>query len=158
MVSKRWQKHKLAVFNVGLAAITLVTVLILESDRVLWQRGLVLLVSYLVLGVVIHKLNAHYANSFVKVFVAEQDAVIIGVRETLSRQKMSFTTRFEPERVCFLIDRQRLSLLVEAFPLNLPVDSHLVPVPATKVTLTPAGGIDYEMVRQLRLELDRRFS
>ena len=158
MLNKRWHKSQLAILNSGLAAFIIVTFLILGIEVALWLRLLLLFPSYFALGFLVRWLNDRFADGVVKVFPADYLAVANAVQRMLNRDRIPFFKRTNDERIDFTVRLSHFTLLVESFPLNLPIDSHLKSVPATKITIRPAGQAADPVAKKLQAQLDSLFS
>lgn len=157
MLSKRWQRHHPAVIHGGLAIWIIIAALIMQLPPALWQRlALITLVS----GVTLHAvrvLNARHADKLIKVFAADYQPVARSLQGYLNAQRIPFVKRSDDDRITFTLHRRALTVVVESYPLNLPVDDRVQPHEGTKVTVGPVAGERDRLVSHLCHRLDDVF-
>lgn len=158
MVSKRWQLQNKLILHVILAAVCLLTSLSFYLPISIWQQiALVAIVNPIIffVGRAVHR---RYAKNMVRVFEMEFEDASYVVQRALNKVRMPFSKRTNKDGiVSFHLRQADVDLVIEAFPLNLPVDSHIQTVEASKLTFTRVGPENRQLIATLRQSLDEAF-
>lgn len=137
MVSKKWQASNSWIQHAILISVGFSFYFWWHQDLLLWQKLVYPLLSLLITGIVGGYLHKRYANRMVKVFLVEFGDLSWLVQRELKARYIPFIKRTDAESVEIEIRSKGISVKVESFPLNMMMDDHLKPVPATKITFTP---------------------
>lgn len=154
MFNKPWQRQNLPILYTRLAVAVAATRMSLDFPFPWWQKILIILSSYAIVFFVGGYLHRKYANVFVKVFGTEYDVASRVIQRSLNAQRIPFTKRTYHNKVDFFIRTGDFKLVVEYFPLNLPVDDHLKTVQASKITISPVNRKNNGAAASLRNQLD----
>ena len=158
MVSKRWQRVNLITAHIGLAIGVTLPLYILEQDIDNGSKLMFIALGYLILVPSILQLHRRYANKFVRVYRCDYEMAARAIQRLLNTQRLAFAKQTYQERVVFQIRSGEMQLHVDAFMLNMPIDDHLTPEVATKLTLHPETTDNADQMRSLRLEIDEAFA
>ncbi len=135
MISNRWQKRQTVVQHATLAALCAGVFYALELSIAPWLELL------LIIGTVVGSLaagrylNRRFADTLIRVLKLEVDVTARLVQRALNSSYLPFSRQTGAEAVRFDIRGRGLTLVVEPYPLNLPVDDHIIPSMASKITL-----------------------
>ncbi len=154
MVSQRWQLQNKLIIHVTLAALVLVSS---GSFYLPWSLPLRLVFILLADGAIFltgRYLHRLYARHLVRVLVMEYDDASYIVQRALNNIKLPFRKQTANDQVRFQLRQGNMELVVESFPLNLPVDSHLATVPAARLTLSPVSPENLQLIAGLRQSVD----
>ena len=135
MVSNRWQRKQSVVQHITLALVWGLPLFLLQVNLPLWQQISLIIVTWAIafpLGVY---LNRNFATTLVRVFKHENDAVKGVVQRSLTQNYIRFSRKNLPNETHFMIRDEGLTLVLEPYPLNLPIDNHIQSVDATKVEI-----------------------
>lgn len=154
MFDKPWQRQNLPILYTRLAVAVAATRISLDFPFAWWEKLLIIVGSYALVFFVGGYLHRKYANVFVKVFEAEYDVASRVVQRALNAQRIPFTKRTYNNQVDFFIRTGEFKLVVENFPLNLPVDEHIKPVIGSKITMSPVNRKNGVVAASLRDRLD----
>lgn len=157
MTNKPWQKQQSTILYLGLAFLVGMTRVSLDSPLDGWQKLWLIVGSYVLAVPILRYFHRKYANTFVKVFVTEYEVASRAVQRFLNAERIPFTKQTRGEQVDFYIKSSGLKLVVEFFPLNLPMDDQLKTVTAAKVTISPVTSGNARVARALRQQLDHLF-
>ena len=80
------------------------------------------------------------------------------VQRALNAERLPFTKRSGDEQIVFQIRPGKMQLVVDEFMLNMPLDEHLTPEVAAKLTLLPETSDNAAQMQRLRLLLDEAFA
>jgi len=155
MVSKRWQKRQPWLVHVALALIWGSALFWLQLNLASWTKLLLIAVTTLLIALVVTVLGRRPVDTMIRVVVAERDAVAAQIQRAFSRNAVPFRKQTWTNRVRFDIPGRGLTLLVEACPLNVPIDDNIMPTMATKVTLHSPTPQTMWQGDELRLIIDR---
>ncbi len=158
MVSKHWQRTQTLIMHAGLAVGVAFPLSLFELDYPNWLKLAVVAFGYLLIIPTFHWLHRRYAKTFVKVFRCDFEVAARIVQRALNAQRLPFTKRNGGEQIVFQIRPGNIRLVVDEFMLNMPIDHHLTPEVAAKLTLHPETPDNAEQMRQLRLSLDEAFA
>ena len=155
MVSKRWQKKQSIVQHTSLSLIWGGSLFWFQLDLPTWST--LLLVGgtsalALVAGIF---LNRRYAGSLVRVLELKDEVVTHIVQRALNASYIPFSRQTTPEQVQFTLRNQGLILLVRSYPLNLPYDDHIFPVPASKIEIRGLTTTNEALVEKLCQAIDQ---
>lgn len=135
MVSKKWQKKQPVIQHVTLGIAWGFPLFLAHVDMPLPQKvGLIVMILLAVIPAGIY-LNRRLAATMVKVFQHQEEAVAGVVQRSLTKNYIRFSRRYQADETHFVIRDKGLTLVIEAYPLNLPIDSHIEPTDATKVEI-----------------------
>ncbi|MCA9998414.1 MAG: hypothetical protein KDE56_21775 [Anaerolineales bacterium] len=154
MMNKPWQKQQSTILYLGLAFLVGVTRVSLDSPLDGWQKLWLIVGSYMLALPILRYLHEKHANTFAKVFVAEYELVSRVVQRFLNTERIPFTKQTRDDQVDFYLKSNGLKLVVEFFPLNLPMDDQLQPVMAAKVSISPVTARNDQLAAALRQRLD----
>ena len=158
MVSKRWQFQNKLILNSTLAACCLATTGTLYLVPTLWLRIAIIVAANMLFVLLGRFLHRRYAHDMVRVFVMEfEDATYI-VQRALNNIRVPFNKRTKNGEISFQLRNRDVELRLEEFPLNLPVDSNLKTVDASKITLTNVSDENLQLITSLRNALDDAFT
>lgn len=135
MFQQPWQRRQNAVLHASVALLWGGSVFWLQTALPAWEKLLLIAGTISLALLAAHYLQRKYANTLIKVFRAERDVVARRVQRVFSQHYVPFRKRTESEAIRFEVRDRGLALVVESFPLNLPIDDHIVPVPATRIVL-----------------------
>ncbi|MEM8861242.1 MAG: hypothetical protein AAGD96_23190 [Chloroflexota bacterium] len=135
MVSNRWQKKQSVIQHLTLALIWGVPLLLLQVNWLPWQRLSLILVTWATVLPMGIYLNRHMARTMIRVFKHESDAVTGVVQRSLTKNYIRFSRQLIANETHFKIRDEGLTLVLEPYPLNLPIDSHIQSVDATKIEI-----------------------
>ncbi|MGB1252778.1 MAG: hypothetical protein ACPG8W_19345 [Candidatus Promineifilaceae bacterium] len=158
MVSKRWQRTQTVIAHIGLALGAAMPLYLFELQYENWIKVVGMLLGYLILIPLFRWLHRKYAKTFVKVFRCDYEAAARVVQRALNADRLPFTKRSGDEQIVFQIRPGKMKLVIDAFTLNMPLDSHLIPEVAAKLTLEPETADNAEQMAALRLLLDKAFA
>lgn len=154
MMNKPWQKQHSTILYLGLAFLVGITRVSLDSPLDGWQKLWLIIGSYMLAIPISRYLHQKHANTFAKVFLNEYEVVSRVVQRFLNAERIPFTKQTRDEQVDFYLKSNGLKLVVEFFPLNLPVDDQLKPVTAAKVSISPVTARNDQLAATLRQRLD----
>lgn len=135
MVSNRWQKQHPLIQHSFLFLLFGETILLLQLDWFVWLKVFLVALVWLIGLKLAVALNNKYAEKMVRVFRFENDIAVSIVQHVLRNRFIHFNRQNKGETTSFNLRERGLTLTVESFPLNLPIDEHIKEVPATKVEL-----------------------
>ena len=157
MVSKRWQFQNKLILNGTLAACCLATTGTLALVPNLWLRIAIIVTANIVFFLLGRYLHRRYAHDMVRVFVMEYDDASHIVQRALNSVRIPFHKRTENGQISYELHNRGVELRLEEFPLNLPVDTNLQTVDASKITLTNVSEENRQLITSLRNALDEAF-
>ena len=158
MVSKRWQRINLNVAHVGLAFGTVLPLYIFEQDMAYSTKFMLIALGYAILIPSILQLHNRYANQFVRVYRCDYEQAARAIQRLLNTEHLAFAKQTYDERIVFQIHTGNMQLVVDDFMLNMPIDDHLTPEIATKLTLQPETTENAAQMHNLRLAIDAAFT
>lgn len=135
MVSKRWQRKHTVIQHVALGLVWGLPLFLLSVDLESSVKVVLIIVALAIVIPLGYYLNYLLAETMVRVFKHEEDAVRGVVQRSLTKNYIRFSRSFVQNETHFVIREQGLTLVIEAYPLNLPIDSHIVATDATKVEI-----------------------
>lgn len=135
MVSKRWQKNLSLLHHITLTILWGGPLFLFQLDLMAWQK-----LSLIAVTIVAALLGARYLmrvlpGTLVKVFKFQADAVTGIVQRALNANMLPFSRRASGENVWFTLRTHELKVVVQPYPLNLPVDDHIRPISAAKIEI-----------------------
>lgn len=157
MVSKQWQRSQTYIAHAGLVVVAAPPFAFLETSLTFTQIIGWTLVAYAILFPLIWLLHRRYASTFVKVFRCDYEMAARIVQRALNAERLMFSKRMGNDCVVFSI-RPNQTIAVDAFDLNMMVDSHIDEVIATKVTIEPETSENAEQLQRLRNAIDKAFA
>lgn len=135
MVSKRWQKKQTYIQHMSLALFWGGPLFWLQLEIVATQK-LWLIAGTCILALVGgFLLTQRYATSLIRNFEFEDDVSAGIVQRALNGAYIPFSRQLVSDGVHFKIRDNGLRLIIESYPLNLPIDDHIEPVPASKIEI-----------------------
>ncbi|MFK7804734.1 MAG: hypothetical protein AB8G95_24065 [Anaerolineae bacterium] len=135
MFSKRWQKKQAYIQHISLALFWGGPLFWLQLDLLIVPK-LLLIAGTCVLALVGgYWLNRRFATSWIRIFEFEDDVAAGIVQRALNAAYIPFSRQPASDGVHFLIRDCGLTLVVESYPLNLPIDDHIKSVPASKIEI-----------------------
>ena len=155
--SRPWQKSQPVVAHVALGAAYGLPLYYLQTDLPSWGKIALIVATLLILVPTMRYLHRRFAKKFERILVCEYDAVARTVQRTLNAKRIPFTKRFKDDVVTFKLNRGAITLKVESFELNMPVDDHIKPIPGTRLTLTPESAENTVFLANLRQQLNESF-
>ncbi len=158
MVSKRWQRTQTFIIHLGLAVCVAYPLYLFELNYPNWLKLTTVALGYSILIPLFRWLHKRYARTFVKVFRCDFEVAARIVQRALNAERLPFTKRNGHEQIVFQIRTGDIQLVVDDYLLNLPVDHHLLPEVATKITLHPETAANAQQMQRLRLSLDEAFA
>lgn len=158
MVSKRWQRTQRLIAHIGLALGAALPLYFFETDYANWLKLTIVALGYLILFPLILWLHRRYATTFVKIYPCDYEMAARIVQRMLNAQRLPFSKQSNIEQIVFQIRSGKMKLAVDAFMLNMPIDDHLTPQVATKLTLQPETADNVEQMQRLRSALDEAFA
>ncbi len=135
MVSKRWQRKQPIIQHVALGLVWGLPLFWLSVDLTPFQKIAFSIATWVIVIPSGYYLNYRLAEKLVRVFTHEEDAVRGVVQRSLTKNYIRFSRRFVRNETHFVIPDEGLTLVIESYPLNLPIDSHIVATDATKVEI-----------------------
>lgn len=146
------------ILHTALAAGAALPLFLFEMELTNGMKLAITALGYMILIPLFRWLYRKYATTFVKVFRCDYEVAARVVQRALNAERLPFTKRSGDEQVIFQIRPGKMKLVVDAFMLNMPLDSHLTPEVATKLTLQPETAENAEQMQHLRLSLDKAFA
>ena len=135
MVSKRWQRKQPFIQHATLGLIWGLPLFWLQVDFPFLQKIWLIIGTWIIVIPAGIYLNRRLAATMVRVFEHEEDAVTGVVQRSLTQNYIRFSRRYQANETHFVIRDKGLTLVIEPYPLNLPIDSHIVPTEATKIEI-----------------------
>ncbi len=135
MVSKKWQKKHTVIQHVALGLAWGLPLFWLSVDLTAWVKVALIIGTWVIVIPLGYYLNNLLAEKMVRVFKHEEEAVRGVVQRSLTKNYIRFSRRFVANETHFVIRDQGLTLVIEAYPLNLPIDDHIKPTDATKIEI-----------------------
>lgn len=154
MVSKRWQKKQTVIQHVGLAAIWGGTLFWLQLDLLTWEKITLVVITIGLTFLIGTFFSQRPINTLEKVFKVEEDAATSLVQRALNGCSVPFSRRSRDEGVYFIIRNQDLTLLVVPYPLNLPVDDHIRPIPAARIEISGVTAANQQTAEKMCRAID----
>ena len=154
MVSKRWQRKQSFIQH---AALFLFWggILFWPQVGLPWLQKLLLILLTCTLSVVGgYLLNRRFAASLVRVFKFNDEVAIDIVQRALNANYIRFSRLSVSEEVHFIIRGEGLKLVIEDFPLNLPIDDHISTIPAAKIEIQGLNRQNNQMAEKLTEIID----
>jgi hypothetical protein len=158
MVSKRWQRSNLVITHLGLAVGATFPLYIFEQDIDSWRKILIVILGLSILIPFIRKLHHRYAKTFIRVYRCDYEQAAKVIQRLLNAQRLAFAKQTYEDRIVFVIRSGNMQLLVDDFVLNMPIDDHLKPEIATKLTLQPETDENADQMEHLRQIVDETFA
>lgn len=135
MISKRWQRKQPVIQHTTLGLVWGLPLFLFQVDLPFWyQIGLIVL-TWVVVFPTGYILNRNLAKTMVRVFKYESDVVSGVVQRSLTQNYVRYSRKHFPDEIHYTIRDQGLTLVLENYPLNLPIDSHIKSVDATKIEI-----------------------
>lgn len=135
MVSQKWQRKHPVIQHIALGLSWGLPLFWLSVDLSSWSKVALIIGTWIVVIPISYYLNNLLAEKLIRVFKHEEDAVTGIVQRSLTKNYIRFSRRFVSDETHFEIRDQGLTLVIESYPLNLPIDSHIVATDATKIEI-----------------------
>lgn len=158
MVSKRWQRTQNLILHIALAILVGFPIFLFEFNYPNWVKVTITALGYLILIPFFRWLHRKYAKTFIKVFRCDFEVAARIVQRALNAERLPFTKRNNGDHVVFQIRPGKIELVVADFLLNMPIDDHLIPEVAAKITLHPETSENAMQMQKIRLSLDAVFA
>ncbi len=157
MFKQPWQKRQNTVLHLSLVALCLGTLFWLQTTLPAWLKLPLIVLSIGAILALTRHLQEKYADTLVRVFRTEMDVAARRVQRVFTEHYVPFRKWTEKELVRFEVRGRGLWLIVESFPLNLPLDDHITPVAATRIALKHLSPENEDLSRDLCRWIDEAF-
>ncbi len=136
MNAKVWQKRHQFVQHASLAFAWGTPLYILQLDFFTpITKGLLCVLFFIasIVGGIV--LTRRFAKSLVRVYSMDDEVALGVVRQALLRNYIPFQRYETAEQIRFHIRDSELTVIIQDYPLNLPIDDHIEPEIATKIEI-----------------------
>lgn len=137
MISNKWKAANKWIQHGVLASISLSFALWVQLEVLPWQKVTFLVLSILLISAVSYYAHKRYVNIMVKVVRMDYGELAWLVQRELKTLYVPFIKKSRDEEVVLEIRSKGIAVKIESFLLNMPIDDHIKPVPAAKITVTP---------------------
>ena len=135
MVSKRWQRKQPIIQHTTLGLVWGLPLFLFQIDLPFWSQIGLIALTWLAVFPLGYILNRNLAKTMVRVFKHESDAVSGVVQRSLTQNYVRYSRQYVADEIHYTIRDEGLTLVLESYPLNLPIDSHIQSVDATKIEI-----------------------
>lgn len=154
MVSKRWQKKHAIIQHSTLAIVWGGPLFLFQYSWPNWVK-LTLVILIWVIGIRLAVfLNNHFANSMVRVFRFEHDIAVGIVQQVVRDNYFRYKRQIDGDAVRYNFQEQVLTLTIEPYPLNLPIDDHIEVSQASKVVLNGLNQTNQAFAEKLSVAIN----
>ncbi|MEM7801428.1 MAG: hypothetical protein AAF633_19695 [Chloroflexota bacterium] len=155
MVSNRWQKKQTYIQHAALILFLGSPFLWLQLEITVAYKILLILMSS-IMGVYLGSyVNDYFAKKMVRVFRFEEDITLSIVQRTLNARYIRFNRKHHGDQVDFALREHGLTLRIEPFPLNLPIDDQIKTVDASLVEIQGINQSNQPFVNELCAAIDK---
>lgn len=156
-IKRHWQKKQTMVQHIALAALASSTLFWLQVEMLAWQKWALIVLCWIFVLTTAVYLNGRYARQLVKLFAIEHDEAARDIQRTFKTQLIPYRKETAQRSIRFELPLQNLTLIVESFPLNLPLDDHINTTMATKMTIDGLNAENGRFAQELSHHIDNTF-